>query len=523
MNFLMESACILTIGCQNTHLIIYISSKNMDFIAKSGQASKQRTTCLVLGIHTGRKLTPPAKDADDVSGGHISHLLRRGDLEGSIGQSLILYDVPGIMADRIILIGCGKAGSLSLEHYQRIVTHTIQTLNEKGPMDVTCYLPQLDIKGHNNTFAVRYFVENAHLALYHFSPYKTLEKTTSRRPLKRVTLMVPSRAHIKKAEQAIAEGNALGEGMCRARDLGNTPPNICHPTYMGEQAQRLDAAHKKITTDVFGEAELEKMGLKALLVVGRGSEQETKLVAIHYNGAPKTEAPTVLVGKGVTFDTGGNNLKAMGPMLSMKLDMCGAATVFATIEAVAKLDLPINLVALLSCAENSPGGKAYRPSDVIDTLSGIKVEVRNTDAEGRLVLCDALTYAKRYNPKAVIDVATLTGAVITSLGHHLTALFSNQNSLTSHLKAAANDSGDGVWHMPLTDAYKDQIKSDFADIINCGRQGDAPTILAACFLSTFTDSYPWAHLDIAGTGMKNEYATGRGVPLLVQYLINQSG
>jgi leucyl aminopeptidase len=323
---------------------------------------------------------------------------------------------------------------------------------------------------------------------------------------------------------AIAEGQAIANGKNLARTLGNLPGNICHPTYLADQAKALAKTHTKMTAKILGEKQMSDLGMHSLLSVGQGSAQESKLILMDYKGGKRGEKPIVLLGKGITFDTGGISLKPGAAMDEMKFDMCGSASIFGAIQAILALDLPINVVGMVAAAENMPSSNASRPGDIVTSLSGQTIEILNTDAEGRLVLCDALTYAERYKPKAVIDVATLTGACIIALGHHTTGLLSNNDDLSEALLKASHDASDKAWQLPMGEEYQAQLDSNFADMANIGGRS-AGTITAACFLSRFAENYPWAHLDIAGTAWtsgKGKGATGRPVPMLIQYLLNQT-
>jgi leucyl aminopeptidase len=337
--------------------------------------------------------------------------------------------------------------------------------------------------------------------------------------------MFSQRKAIAGAEQALAQGTAISAGMALAKDLANLPGNICTPSYLAEQAMALKKGKRRLRVQVLDEAEMEKLGMGALLSVSRGSEQPARLISLEYRGADKGVKPVVLVGKGITFDTGGISIKPSEAMDEMKFDMCGAASVLGTLQACADMGLAINVVGIIAAAENMPSGRASRPGDIVTTLSGKTVEILNTDAEGRLVLCDALSYARRFDPQVLIDIATLTGACIIALGHHPSGLLANEDGLADALLAAGETSGDRVWRLPLWDDYQEQLKSNFADLANIGGR-PAGTITAACFLSRFTEDYHWAHLDIAGTAWrsgKEKGATGRPVPLLAQYLLDRTG
>ncbi len=328
-------------------------------------------------------------------------------------------------------------------------------------------------------------------------------------------------------ERAIAHGLAIASGVNACKDLGNMPPNVANPAYLASQARRLADDYDAVTTRIIGEEEMEKLGMHSYLAVGRGSKNESMMSIMEYKGSPDPEAkPIVLVGKGLTFDSGGISIKPGAGMDEMKYDMGGAASVFGVMRALAELNLPINVVGVLAGCENMPDGQAYRPGDILTTMSGQTVEVLNTDAEGRLVLCDALTYVERYEPECVIDVATLTGACIMALSHHISALIANQNPLAHDIISASEQAGDRAWRLPMTDEFQEQLDSPFADMANIGGKGGG-TITAGCFLSRFAKKYNWAHLDIAGTawksGGKEKGSTGRPVPLLVQFLLNRSG
>ncbi|HET7922495.1 MAG TPA: leucyl aminopeptidase, partial [Gammaproteobacteria bacterium] len=337
------------------------------------------------------------------------------------------------------------------------------------------------------------------------------------------TLLFADRQELRAAERGIREGAAIAAGVALARDLGNLPPNICTPSYLASEARKLGRGGKLKVT-VLEEAEMRKLGMGALLAVSSGSKQPAKLIVMQYQGGAKGAKPQVLVGKGITFDSGGISIKPAAAMDEMKFDMCGAASVFGTLKAVMQLGLKLNVIGVVPSSENLPGGNAVKPSDIVTTLSGQTVEILNTDAEGRLILCDALTYAQRFKPAAIVDMATLTGACVIALGHVVSGLFGNDNGLVKELWNAGEKADDRAWQLPLYDDYQDGLKSNFADLANVGgREGGA--ITAACYLSRFTREMRWAHLDIAGTAWKSgaeKGATGRPVPLLVQYLLNQT-
>lgn len=493
----------------------------MEFNIKSGHPEKQRTACVVVGVYEPRRLSDVAKRIDDISDGYISSILRRGDLEGKAGQTLLLHNVPNTLADRILLVGCGRERELGDNQYRQIVAMAIRTLHETGSMEAVCYLTELSVRGRDIAWRVRQAIETAQSALYVFDQLKS-QKENTRRPLRKIVLSVTSRRELGIAELASREAQKIAEGVKLAKDLANLPGNVCTPVYLADQAKTLSSLHENLSCKVLLEKHLEKQGLNALLAVSKGSEQPPRLIVLEYKAGKKNAAPIVLVGKGVTFDSGGISIKPSKEMDEMKYDMSGAAAVLGTMSAVAELQLPLNLIGIIPAVENLPSGKAIKPGDIVTSLSGQTIEILNTDAEGRLILSDALTYAERYKPEVVIDIATLTGACVMALGKHAHGLLSNHNPLTNELLNAGKFSGDRAWELPLWDDYQEQLDSRFADIANIGGR-EAGAITAACFLSRFTKKYHWAHLDIAGTawltGKKEKGATGRPVPLLTQYLI----
>jgi len=429
--------------------------------------------------------------------------------------------LPGIKAERVLLVGTGKADELDNRQWRKVVTAVTGALKNLGGNDAALALQDVQIKGRDAYARTRILVEVLAGGQYVFDRFKS--KKADARPLSRITLL-SDKTEQAQVEQAANHAQAITTGMNFARDLGNLPPNVCHPSYIAEQARQLGKDFKGLKVEVLDEKKLRELGAGSFLAVSQGSDQPGCIVVMQYNGGKKGEQPYALVGKGITFDTGGISLKPGLGMDEMKYDMCGAASVLGTFRAALELQLPINLVGVLACAENMPSGGATRPGDIVTTLSGQTVEILNTDAEGRLVLCDALTYVERFKPRAVIDVATLTGACIVALGSQTSGLMSNDEELARQLLGAGQNADDRAWQLPLFDEYQEQLDSPFADIANIGGP-KAGTITAACFLSRFTKAYAWAHLDIAGTawisGGKEKGATGRPVPLLTQYLLDR--
>jgi leucyl aminopeptidase len=367
-------------------------------------------------------------------------------------------------------------------------------------------------------------VEATQDCLYSFNSLKT-RKEEPRRPLRKMVFNVPTRRELTIGERAIAHGLAVSEGISTCKNVANMPPNICNPVYLAEQAKLLAASYNNVVVELIDEQQMQALAMDSYLAVGRGSANESMMSIIKYNGGTDDTPPIVLVGKGLTFDSGGISLKPGEAMDEMKYDMGGAAGVLGAMHALVELQLPINVIGILAGCENMPSSNAYRPGDILTTMSGQTVEVLNTDAEGRLVLCDALTYVERFNPDVVIDVATLTGACVVALGKHASGLLSSHNPLAHELLNASDQSGDRAWRLPLWDEYQEQLESPFADFTNLGGKA-AGTITAACFLARFTKKYHWAHLDIAGTawrsGGRDKGSTGRPVSMLTQFLLNRA-
>jgi len=494
----------------------------MEFSVKSGSPEKQRVSCVAVGVFDSRKLSPSAQILDDASDGFISNLIRRGECEGKLGQTLLLHNVPNTLCDRILLIGCGREKHFDIKAFQKVNRVVSTFLDDRGATEVFSCIPELNVKNRDSAWKVSHAVQATEDAMYRFDQLKS-KKENARRPLRKVIFSVPSRRELPDGEQAVREGMAISSGIKLTRDLANLPANVCTPTYLAKQARSLARIHRNFSVNILEEADMEKLGMGALLSVSRGSRQAAKLITMQHKGGPKNQKPIVLVGKGVTFDSGGISLKPGSAMDEMKYDMCGAASVMGVMSACADLQLPYNVVGIIPSTENMPDGLATKPGDIVTSMSGLTIEILNTDAEGRLILCDALSYAQKFDPDVVIDIATLTGACIVALGNHPAGLLGNHNPLINDLLSAGRDSGDRCWELPLWEDYQEQLDSNFADIANIGGK-EAGTITAACFLSRFTKKYHWAHLDIAGVAWKSgkdKGATGRPVPLLMQYLFDR--
>ncbi len=496
----------------------------MEFNIKIGNSEKQRDDCVIVGVYEGNKLSDAANAIDLASNGYIKAILKRGDLEGRLGATLMLYQVPGTASDRVLLVGLGKEREFKATDLRQAVRASIKALVGKGIVSAATYLAEVTIKKHDIAWKVAQIAEVTQDTLYRFAQVKA--KTTkdkaekSSKTLAQLEIHIDSRKLLKDAENGLKRGLALASGVAFAKDLGNLPPNVCHPTYLAEQAKAMVKTHG-LSVQVLERADIEKLGMGSFLGVAQGSVQPPKLIVLQHKKGKKNQKPVVLVGKGITFDTGGISLKPGADMDEMKYDMCGAASVLGTFKAIAEMDLPLNVVGIIPACENMPDGNAIRPGDVLTSMSGQTIEVLNTDAEGRLILCDALTYAERFEPAAVVDIATLTGACVIALGHHLSGLFSNNDSLAKELLNAGESAMDKAWHMPMLDEYQSQLDSNFADMANIGGRA-AGSVTAACFLSRYTKKYDWAHLDIAGTAWKSgkdKGSTGRPVPLLTAFLV----
>ena len=491
----------------------------MEFSIKNVNPEKLAIDCIIVGVFEGCKLTDAAKKIDAASNKAITNVVKSGDMDGKLSATLVLHGLAGIAATRVMLLGLGKQDAFSEKNYRQAVRAAVKAM-PKGVSSAGFFLNEIDLKKTNTQTKVAAMVEVAMDATYQVNAIK--QKKTE--PLTLVSMVI----HVEKADNAQAEiglklGLAISHGVTLAKDLGNLPPNICTPTYLGKQAKLL-AKQYGFKVEVLEQKEIEKLGMGSFLGVAQGSVEPPRFIILQHLKGKKSEKPTVLVGKGITFDTGGISLKPGGDMDEMKYDMCGAASVLGTFKAIGELDLAINAIGLIATCENMPDAGAIKPGDILTSMSGLTIEVLNTDAEGRLILCDALTYAERFEPSAVVDIATLTGACVIALGHHPSGLFSNKDALAHELLAAGEAAHDRAWHMPLWEEFQTQLDSNFADMANIGGRAGG-SITAACFLSRFAKKYDWAHLDIAGTAWKSgkeKGGTGRPVPLLTTFLVNRA-
>jgi leucyl aminopeptidase len=496
----------------------------MEYFVKSGNPEKQRVACVIVGVFDRRSPSEAAETIDRVSEGAIGAVMRRGDMDGKLGSTLVLHNVPGTFADRVMLVGLGKERNFDEAAFRKVQASAARALRHTGAIDAVSFLTHLSVKGHDFQWNVAQALFATEDVFYRFDECrgaKAREELNTPK-LERYTFDVPRRSDLPAGERGLIESLATAKGVRLAKDLGNLPGNICTPAYLADQAKKL-AAQYPLKTKILEEADMEKLGMGSLLSVARGSSQPPKLIVMEYLKGPKAEKPIALVGKGLTFDAGGISIKPAAQMDEMKFDMCGGASVFGTMAAIAELKLPISVVGIVAASENLINGEANKPGDIVTSMAGITIEILNTDAEGRLVLCDALTYAEQtYEPRVCIDMATLTGACVVALGSVATGLFSNNAALGRALLAAGEQAGDRAWELPLWPDYDENIKSEFADIANIATRGvgGAGAIIGATFLHRFTRKMKWAHLDIAGTAWTAKKSTGRPVPLLVQYLVN---
>ncbi len=491
----------------------------LKFSIKTGSPEKLHSDCIVVGVFETPKLSPSARALDKASSGKISGALKSGDMDGRAGTTLLLRDLPGIAAARVLLIGLGGQEDFSEKGYRDAVATAVRTVGNTAAKDALITLGEIKVGKRSTEWNIAQAAIVASDTLYRFDRMKSKPDTQAK--LKHISFLAADTA----AAKGLKQGAAISSGMSLARDLGNTPSNVCTPTYLAGQARQLAKSYG-FKCKVMDKAACEKLGMGSFLSVAKGSDKPPMFIELRHDGGKKGEAPIVLVGKAITFDAGGISLKPPADMDEMNYDMSGGGAVLGAFRAIGELGLKLNVVGLVPACENLPDAHANKPGDIVTSMSGQTIEILNTDAEGRLILCDALTYAERFKPAAVVDLATLTGACVIALGHHPSALYANDDKLAQALEQAADQAWDRVWRMPLWDEYQELLKSNLADMANIGGRAGG-SITAACFLARFAKNYAWAHLDIAGTayrsGRDKKGSTGRPVPLLVQYLIDQAG
>jgi leucyl aminopeptidase len=491
----------------------------MKYSVGSGSVATQKSPCLVAAVYQGGKLPKATAALDKTAKGAIKKRMK-GALEGKVGETLLFFDPPGLAAERLLLVGLGEEEKFNLAALRKAARAAVRALENAGIGEAVSLLSEFAPTGASAETVVRAVVEASEHAAYRFEQMKS--QPPRKHALKKLALRVDAGADPRVARRGVATGLAVARGVALARDLGNLPANVCTPRYLAEEARKLAREYPALKVKVLDEKEIQKLGMGDMWGVARGSHEPPRLIVFEYTGGAKSEKPVALVGKGVTFDAGGISLKPPPKMDEMKFDMCGAASVFGAIASACEMALPMNIVGVTPAVENLPGGNAVKPGDILNSLSGQTVEVLNTDAEGRLILSDALTYVGRYEPRAVVDMATLTGACVIALGHHASGLMSPFDDFAAELVAAGERAGDRAWRLPLWEDYQGELDSNFADFANVGgREGGA--IIAGCFLWRFAKAYRWAHLDIAGSAWDSgakKGATGRPVGLLVEWLLN---
>jgi leucyl aminopeptidase len=492
----------------------------MRFYAVSGSAARQRTECAIVGLYESGTLSAAASQLDAALGGRIARLVKRRDARGKLGECTLL-DADHAPCERVLLVGLGKKDGYGRKQYKKALLAAAGAVAKTGARDAVSHLSSEPVHATDAYYRGRLAAESVGSALYRIPAIRST-RPAAPVALKSFGVAVPERDQLREAERGLEHGRGIAAGASLTRDLANLPANVCTPSYLARQARELAKHYPSVRVDVLDEPELRRLKMGSFLSVTAGTEEPARLIVLRHEGGAKGEAPVVLVGKGVTFDSGGISLKQPPGMDEMKFDMTGAASVFGAIKAAAEIGLKRNLIGLVPACENMPSGRATKPGDIVRSMSGQTIEVLNTDAEGRLILCDALTYSRRFKPALVVDIATLTGACVIALGAHTSAVMSNDDDLAAAIEEAGRRAEDRAWHMPMAEEYHDQLKSNFADFANaCGRDGGA--ITAACFLAKFTDGLRWAHIDIAGTAYvtgAHKGSTGRPVPLLVDFLLN---
>ena len=476
------------------------------------------TECLVIGIVEGGMLGASAGEIDTACGGLISAMIESGDIATKLGKTTMLHRLPGVAADRVLAVGLGKADKLTLPRFQNACQAAGLALRDHPLKNCHVCLHEVAIEGVEDAALLRQAALALHQGNYRYTVTKQ-PKDGAPVPLESASFHVGD-----DMQGTLDQAAGLAAGFEKAKTLGDLPPNICTPAYLAQDAAAIADAYDRVELEVLEEDAMSELGMDALLGVSRGSANASKLIVLNYRGAGDDSKPVVLVGKGITFDSGGLSLKSGENMMQMKYDMCGAAGVIGTFVACAEIGLDMNLVCIVAAVENMPDGDAYRPGDVLTSMSGKTIEVLNTDAEGRLVLCDAITYCERFEPEFVIDVATLTGACVVALGHHASGLMSNDDELADALLTAGDAAADRAWRLPIWEEYQSQLDTTFADMKNVGGM-PAGVLTAGCFLARFAEDLRWAHIDIAGTAWKwggKDGATGRPVGLLTQFLIDRA-
>ncbi|OUT97447.1 MAG: leucyl aminopeptidase [Betaproteobacteria bacterium TMED41] len=518
--------------------------EEINFLASNKPVDRASSDCVWVGLfstNNGVELTGPARILDKASKGVITKIIKSGDFSAKKGTSYLIRDLTGIPSLRALLVGCGNKDSFNARVFNDVVKNATRAMIPlKGVKKVASFLTEINVKDKTGVWRLQSHLTAVREALYRFDRFKSSKETSgeakpnkspaksfkAKKPenfcsLKSVEMLLPGDMRPSDSASSIGEASALSDGVELCKDLGNLPANVCTPSYLVNVAKSISKQYR-LKCEVIDKVGLEKLGMGSFLAVAQGSIQPPYLITLQHNGGKSKEPPVVIVGKGITFDSGGISIKPSAAMDEMKYDMCGAATVLGLMKAVAMAGMKKNVIGVVATCENMPSSTATRPGDIVKSMSGQTIEILNTDAEGRLILCDALTYVEKFNPSCVIDVATLTGACVVALGNINTGLYSSDEDLAKKLLDSGCNSLDPAWRLPLEDDYQDLLKSPFADVANIGGRS-AGSVTAACFLWRFAKAYKWAHLDIAGTAWESgssKSATGRPVPLLFNFLSN---
>ena len=494
----------------------------MQFVSISGQIDQLSTPCLILPVYSEGEQDTLTEAFDQANDGQIANILERGDANGKAGNTLLIQMPASHKTERVLLVGFGERGKTSEQDFNKASSASINALKSLPIQSVCSALLNVEVIDKAPQWKVRQSVIKSQEALYQYNQTLTSSAPEAYQ-LERCEILVVEGINSDEIEQAANTAASIANGIEVAKKLADLPGNICTPSYLADSAIALGKQYASLKVTVLDEAEMEELGMGSLLSVSRGSRQPAKLISMEHCGGSASQKPVVIIGKGLTFDAGGISIKPSSGMDEMKYDMCGGASVFGVMQMCAELNLPINVVGIVPSSENLPDGDANKPGDIVTSMAGLTIEILNTDAEGRLILCDALTYAAKFEPEVVIDIATLTGACVVALGKHATGLLANNDELADEILSAGKKAGDKAWQLPLWEEYQPQLKSNFADLANIGGPAGG-TITAACFLSRFTEDYKWAHLDIAGTAWKSgndKGATGRPVHMLSQFILDR--
>ena len=498
----------------------------MNFLINTNKSSEIRTDCLILPVFEDGILRGASKTINSQNNNLIKDFQSNGDISGKLGQTRIL-PINKQSYKRIVLVGCGKFDEYFERNYKKAITSALKKLSSTSHKNATNLLASDDLIGKNDELyyrASRIMVESWYEITYQYTA--TNSKKEKKYSLSKLYFGTNGNKKSSSMSKGLKHGESIGSAIQKVKYLGDLPANICTPSFLVKETRKIANKNKSISLKVLNESDMKKLKMGSLLSVTAGASEPAKLIVAEYKGSKSKSKPIVIVGKGITFDTGGVSLKPSNAMDEMKYDMCGAATTIGLLQMVSELKLSINAVFIVPACENVVSSRATKPGDIVTAMSGTTIEVLNTDAEGRLILADALTYAQKFKPELIIDMATLTGACVVALGKHMSGLMTNSESLANELSYAGEVSNDQTWRLPLNEDYAKQIKSNFADVANISTNGvGAGTITAGCFLQKFVGDYDWAHIDIAGVAWlegSNKGATGRPVAMVSEFLINRA-